>query len=130
MKIEINMAALIRYFIALVWLVNGFWCKILGMVPRHRQIVGRILGEENAHTITIWIGVGEVFMAIWILSNYKARLNTWVQITTIATMNILEFYLVPDLLLWGRLNALFALIFIGLIYYNDKFQLKKRISLL
>ncbi|EMS33047.1 hypothetical protein C943_00324 [Mariniradius saccharolyticus AK6] len=37
----------------------------------------------------------------------------------VAIMNILEFVLVPDLLLWGRYNALFALLFIGLVYYNE-----------
>ncbi len=41
----------------------------------------------------------------------------------ISTMNILEFLLVPQLLLWGRFNIVFAVIFIALIYYNE-FKLK------
>lgn len=36
----------------------------------------------------------------------------------IATMNTLEFLLAPELLLWGRFNALFAFLFILLIYYH------------
>ncbi len=42
-------------------------------------------------------------------------------------MNIIEFICVPDLLLWGRLNLLFAMLFIWIIYYHEfilKTQLK------
>lgn len=35
----------------------------------------------------------------------------------VATMNILEFFLAPDFLLWGRANVVFAALFIGVIYY-------------
>ena len=58
-------------------------------------------------------------MAVWILSGIKRRLNAITQIIIIATMNTLEFILVPDLLLWGRFNALFAFLFILLIFYNE-----------
>jgi len=43
----------------------------------------------------------------------------------IGIMNILEFLLVPQLLLWERFNIVFAVMFIALIYYNE-FKLKKR----
>lgn len=43
----------------------------------------------------------------------------------VATMNIIEFIAVPDLLLWGRLNIFFAFLFIGLVYYNE-FVLNKK----
>ena len=39
-------------------------------------------------------------------------------------MNTLEFFLAPDLLLWGKLNSLFAFIFIIAIYYSE-FYLNK-----
>ncbi len=42
----------------------------------------------------------------------------------IGIMNILEFLLVPQLLLWGRFNLVFAILLIVLIYYNE-FTLKK-----
>jgi inner membrane protein involved in colicin E2 resistance len=41
-------------------------------------------------------------------------------------MNTLEFILVPDLLLWGKLNSFYALLFIGLVYYTE-FVLNKKI---
>ena len=34
-------------------------------------------------------------------------------------MNILEFILVPDLLLFGRFNAAFATVFILVVYANE-----------
>jgi hypothetical protein len=37
----------------------------------------------------------------------------------IATMNTLEFMLVPNLLLWGKANSIFALILILVVYYNE-----------
>ena len=58
-------------------------------------------------------------MAVWIISRIKQRLNAITQIIIIAVMNTLEFLLVPDLLLWGKLNSLFAFTFILFIYYNE-----------
>jgi hypothetical protein len=58
-------------------------------------------------------------MAVWIVSRIKSKLNALTQIAVIATMNTLEFILVPDLLLWGKLNSLFAFILIVVIYLNE-----------
>jgi DoxX-like family len=110
---------IITYIIAAIWLVNGLFCKILTLVPRHEQIVARILGNGYAHTITILIGVAETGMAAWILSGKWSRLNAMVQIAVVITMNMLEFILAPDLLLWGKMNALFALILVLVVYYNE-----------
>ncbi|CAH0172766.1 hypothetical protein SRABI27_01641 [Pedobacter sp. Bi27] len=105
-------------FIALVWLVNGLLCKVLGLVPRHEQIVARILTPTYSHTFTILIGISEIVMAIWILSNFKTKLNALVQIVIVATMNTIEFILAPDLLLWGKFNSLFAFMFILVVFIN------------
>jgi hypothetical protein len=110
---------ILTFFIAAVWLVNGLICKVLNLVPRHEQIVARILGSEHSRTLTVLIGLSEIVMVIWILTRFKPRLNAIAQMTVVATMNILEFVLVPDLLLWGRLNSFFALLFIMLVYYHE-----------
>lgn len=68
-----------------------------------------------------------MIMSVWILSGYKTKLNAIAQITVVATMNLLEVMLVPDLLLWGKLNIFFALIFILVVYFNE-FYLNKKIS--
>ena len=114
--------------ISLVWIVNGLFCKVLNLVPRHEQIVARILGDEYARPLTVLIGISEIIMAIWILSKYKSKINAWMQILIVATMDVLDFILVPDLLLWGKLNSLFALLFICLVYYNE-FILNKNLKL-
>ncbi len=117
---------LLNYLIAIIWLINGLICKLLNLVPRHQEIVGRILGTEYAFIFTKLIGLSEIVMAIWIWSRFKTKLNAISQIIIIATMNTLEFMLVPDLLLWGKLNAVFAFLFILLIYYNE-FVLNKKL---
>jgi len=114
----VKLHTIITYLIAAVWLINGLFCKVLHLTPRHERIVARILGEAHAGVWTKLIGLAEIVMALWIISGIKPRWNARLQILTIAVMNVLEFFLVPDLLLWGRWNALFALLFILLIYYH------------
>ena len=105
----------LKYCIALVWLINGLFCKTLGLVPRHQQIVAAILGDQIAPILTPLIGIAETIMAIWIVSGKWSRLNAWTQIVVIATMNILEFLLAPDLLMWQQLNIVFAFGFIVIL---------------
>lgn len=38
---------ILTYLIAAVSLINGLFCKVLNLVPRHRQIVAEILGEDH-----------------------------------------------------------------------------------
>ncbi len=116
---------LLTWLIALVWVANGLFCKVLDMVPRHREIVGRILGEEHAVLFTRLIGISEILMAVWIVSRIWSRVNAVAQMTIIATMNTIEFILAPDLLLWGKMNSVFALLFILVIGYNE-FVLNKK----
>jgi hypothetical protein len=120
------MHQILTYSIAVVWMVNGLFCKVLNLVPRHEQIVARILGDDYSRPLTILIGLSEVIMAIWILSGFKTRLNAMAQIAVVVTMNILEFILVPDLLLWGKLNSLYAFIFVSMVYYNEFYLNKKQ----
>lgn len=115
----------LNFFIAAVWLANGLFCKVMNLVPRHQDIVARFVGGGQAVLFTKAIGLAEMVMAVWIVSGYLARLNAIIQVLVIATMNVLEFILVPDLLLWGRFNILFAFLFILLIVYNQYFLSSK-----
>lgn len=116
---------ILSILIATVWLANGLYCKILNFVPRHQEIVARILGNEYAPMITTTIGVLEIFMVVWILSAYRSRLNAIAQISIILLMNVIELFLVKDLLLFGYGNIIFALLFSSIIYYNE-YQLKEK----
>ena len=105
--------------ISLVWLINGLFCKVLNLVPRHQLIVARILGEDYSGLITKAIGLSEILMFLWVLSKLKSRWCSVAQIIVVATMNTIEFILAPDLLLFGRLNSVFSLLFISLILINE-----------
>ncbi len=120
-----NRHRLITRFIAAIWLANGLLCKVLNLVPRHERIVSEILGGPFPRLLTSFIGIAEVVMAMWILSGIESRKNAVVQILVIATMNVLEFILVPDLLLLGRANIIFAFALIGVIFYNEFFLNKE-----
>ena len=115
----------LNYSIAAVWIANGLFCKVLNLVPRHREIVAAILGQDHATLLTRTVGISETLMAVWIVSGIGPRVCTMTQILIIAVMNILEFLLVPDLLLWGRGNSFFAFLFIIVIWYNE-FILRSR----
>ena len=115
------------YFTACVWFTNGLICKVLNFVPRHEAIVATILGDSFSRQITFTIGVSEIIMGIWILSRFKSKLNAVVQITVVAVMNLLEFILAPELLLWGKFNSVFACVFIALVYWYE-FVLNKSLS--
>lgn len=115
--------------IILVWLINGLFCKVLNLVPRHQEIVGRILGEQHSRMLTMVIGMLEIVMVVWIISRFKSRFCAIFQMTIVGTMNIIEFVLAPDLLLFGRMNIFFALIFILLIYVNEFMASRKRFTM-
>ena len=116
---------LLNYFVAAVWLVNGLFCKVLNLVPRHQLIVADILGNSHSRALTFIIGLSETGMAIWVLTGINSRLNAIIQIAVVLTMNVIEFILAPELLLWGRLNLFFAILFILLVYYNQFCVYKK-----
>jgi len=125
MNLERTLQFVLTASICIVWFVNGLFCKILDLVPRHRQIVERILGAEYSWAFTKMIGTAEILMVIWILSRIKSRVCAICQMIIVATMNIIEFIVAPDLLLFGRANIVFAAIFIALIYFNEFVLLRR-----
>lgn len=98
-----------------VWAVNGLWCKVLGQVPRHEQIVARVVGEALAGPLTVAIGLAELGMVAWILSGLFPRLCGLTQAALVMTMNVIEQLVAGDLLLFGRLNLLWATVFSALV---------------
>ena len=113
-------ASICKWSISLVWIFNGLFCKILNLIPRHEQIVAEILGSKHSRGLTILIGLSEIVLAFLILSGLKTKITTYVQIAAVVCMNSIEFVMVPDLLLWGKLNALFAFLFTFVVFYNYK----------
>jgi len=109
----------ITILIALVWFVNGLFCKLLNLAPRHQMIVSRILGEQYSFIATKTIGSLELLMAVWILSRIKPKLCAYTQLVIVGAMVTIECFLTPDLLLFGYGNIVPALFFMGLVYVNE-----------
>jgi hypothetical protein len=53
---------ILNYLIAAVWIANGLFCKVLNLVPRHQEIVARIIGNAHAGVLTKMIGLSEIAM--------------------------------------------------------------------
>lgn len=113
---------MLKGIIAAVWLTNGLFAKLLGWVPRHEEIVAAVLGAAHAGWITKAIGAGEVLIALWVVSGRLAKVGAVVQILLVAAMNVLELVFAREHLLWGPFNAVFALLFMGLVFYNGFFS--------
>lgn len=111
------MQKLLSVLIAAVWLANGLLAKVLNLVPRHTEIVAGILGEAYARPLTIMIGLAEIAMGIWTLFGWYRKETAFFQIAIILTMNCLESLLVPELLLWGYWNPVFAVGFCVVVYW-------------
>ena len=87
------------YLISAVWIFHGLYSKLLEGNPRHRLIVGRILGEDIAAPATVIVGLLEIALGIWILTGRKKVACAVVQTAAITAMNTLEISLAPDLLI-------------------------------
>ena len=94
--------ALVRLGVGLVWVVFGLGFKVLDAVPRHRRIVGRILGERHAGALTRLIGVAECALGVWMWSGRWTLACVGVQAVAIVTMNAIEITRARDLLLSPR----------------------------
>jgi len=113
-----NLQRIIDFLLGSVWLVMGLYCKLLGQVPRHEQIVAQILGPEHATAWTRAIGIGEILLGLWIAAGWRRKTSATLQISLVMLMNALEIWRAGDLLLWGPANFLFALMFCALVYWN------------
>jgi len=106
--------------IGLVWGINGLWAKILGQVPRHAEIVARVVGDAFAGPLTVVIGVAELVMLAWFLSGRHTRLCAAAQVAIVLTMNVIEQVIAADLLLFGRFNLLLACLFCGVVIVRER----------
>lgn len=86
-----------RLAVALVWLYQGLWCKLLGGCPGHRAIVDAVpwLGERGGEALLYGLGAVETGLALWVLSGRRPRAAALVQTALLAGMN-------GGGLLWGR----------------------------
>ena len=88
---------LARAAVALVWLYEGLWCKLLSGCRSHAAIVRSLPPPlaSVADALLFAIGGAEVALASWILSGWKARVAFWAQALLLVLMN-------GGGLIWGR----------------------------
>jgi len=92
----------IRLSIALVWLYEGLWCKVLGGVPSHAAVISSVpfIGPAGSRVVLITLGLVECGIAAWVLSGLRMRQAAIVQTGLLVAMNagalIWAWRLIPD----------------------------------
>lgn len=81
---------LVRASIALVWLYQGLWCKLLGRAPSHRAVISAVplVGPSAGHAALIAIGLVECGIAAWVISGRRLRQAAMVQTGLLVAMNV------------------------------------------
>lgn len=100
-----------------VWVFHGLYSKISDGIPRHRQIIERILGTSIVDPATLVIGVLEVMLGLWVFSRIWRRACALVQTLALVAMNFLEILLAKDLLISAPGMVALNLAFLSLVWY-------------
>ena len=93
---------LIRTSIALVWMYEGLWCKVLGHAPRHEAILTSLplLTTAEAHSLFLALGCLECVIGVWVFSGWRPAQGALIQTALLVGMNagglIFAARLVPD----------------------------------
>jgi uncharacterized membrane protein YphA (DoxX/SURF4 family) len=78
----------IRLAMALVWLYNGLWLKVIAQNAHHLAIVESVFGEGlRARAALTAIGLAETLLAIGIATGLAARFVNATQIVVLLAMN-------------------------------------------
>lgn len=111
-----NSQFLIGIAIGSVWVFHGLYSKLLNGIPRHRLIVGRVLGKKLPGTATKLIGLFEVLLGLWVFSGWERTSCAVVQTLALVGMNTLEILLAGDLLISAIGMVALNLGFLSLIW--------------
>ena len=106
-----------QILIGSVWVFHGLYSKILNGIPRHRLIVGKILGNEIAGVATNTIGVLELLLGLWAFTGWQRVGCAVAQTLAIAVMNTLEIFLAADLLISAIGMVVLNLGFLWLVWH-------------
>ena len=115
---------LVRISIALIWMYEGLWCKLLGNAPRHEAILDSLplLTTAQAHTLLTALGLLECLIAVWVISGWRRTEGALVQTALLVSMNagglIFAAGLLPDPA--GMLLQNFAFLLLAWIAAADR----------
>jgi hypothetical protein len=109
--------SLSQIVIGTVWVFHGLYSKILNGIPRHQQIVGRVLGHKISRPATKAIGCLEMLLGLWVFSGVARVECAAVQTLAILGMNTLEILLAADLLISAIGMVVLNLAFLAVIWH-------------
>jgi uncharacterized membrane protein YphA (DoxX/SURF4 family) len=79
---------LARAAVAIVWLYNGLWLKLVSVSPEHRAVVESLpLPAGTAAFFLAGIGVVETVLALWVLSGRCPQRAAIAQTLLLVAMN-------------------------------------------
>ena len=107
----------LRLGLALVWFLFGLIFKALDALPRHRQIVVRVVGSARASAVLWAVALAEIGLGSWLLVGRALPLCLTLQTLLIASMNVCELRYARDLLLTPVGMVCANLIFLSLGWY-------------
>ena len=105
-----------------VWVFHGLYSKILNGIPRHRLIVGRILGAGRAGIATKVIGLLELLLGGWAITGWHPVWCAAVQTGALLAMNSLEILLARELLISAMGMVALNLGFLSLVWWWATFS--------
>ena len=100
-----------------VWLFHGLYSKLLNGIPRHRLIVGKILGKEIAGIATKTIGLLELILGAWAIAGWHPVWCASVQTAALIAMNSLEIILAREFLISAAGMVALNLFFLVVVWW-------------
>ena len=100
-----------------VWVFHGLYSKLLNGIPRHRLIVGKILGAERARIATQIVGTLEFMLGVWAFIGWQPVWCASIQTAAIVAMNSLEILLARELLISAIGMPILNLGFLSLVWW-------------
>ena len=107
----------LRVGVGFVWLLFGLLFKALDAVPRHRQIVARVVGEKRGGAVLWLVALAEIGLGTWMLVGRALPLCMVAQTLLIVAMNTLELRYARDLLLSPVAMVCANAVFLSLGWY-------------
>jgi len=73
----------------MVWVYQGFWCKVMGRMPRHTQVVeaAPFFNPRRARQFLLALGFFETFLGVWVISGLFSPTAAVVQTLLLLGMN-------------------------------------------
>lgn len=106
-----------QILIGAVWVFHGLYSKLLNGIPRHKEIVAKVLGEKHAGWAVKVIGLGEVALGVWAFTDWERVGCATVQTAALVAMNVLEIARARSLLISAAGMVILNAGFLTLVWF-------------